>query len=178
MKHLRIFSGILCLLAVGLPAPRSQAAPRNSTPANGIELTPLATFYTNNGATPYDAPVFGPDGNFYGTTYSGGSNNVGVIFKVTLSGSNITLHTFGTNDSSGQNPSAGLIVGQDGWLYGVTSAGGTNGAGTIFKVATNGVLRSVRALLVPVTMTSSSVSALAGASLVVAGVVCVWACCA
>jgi len=55
-----------------------------------------------------------------------------------------TLYSFtGTND--GAFPYAGLVQGNDGYFYGTTSAGGTNGAGTVFKISTKGVLASLYA---------------------------------
>jgi uncharacterized repeat protein (TIGR03803 family) len=45
-----------------------------------------------------------------------------------------TLHFFtGTND--GAQPVAGLVQGSDGYFYGTTSSGGTNGLGTVFKIS-------------------------------------------
>jgi hypothetical protein len=64
-----------------------------------------------------------------------------------------TLHTFtGTND--GANPIAALAQGSDGYLYGTTEGGGTNGFvdgtggpfvryGTVFKISTNGIFTSL-----------------------------------
>ena len=51
---------------------------------NGV-FTPLYSFRTNNidGQRPEAALVEGNDGNFYGTTYSGGTNGRGTIFKIT-----------------------------------------------------------------------------------------------
>jgi len=34
------------------------------------------------------------DGNFYGTTYAGGANDVGTIFKITSAGALRTLYSF------------------------------------------------------------------------------------
>lgn len=52
-----------------------------------------------------------------------------------------TLHSF--NGTNGAAPEASLIQGADGWLYGTTISGGTNGVadggfGTIFRISTNG----------------------------------------
>ena len=48
------------------------------------------------------------------------------------------FHAF-TNSADGSNPSGGVIVGQDGSLYGTASNGGTNnGYGTLFQINRNG----------------------------------------
>jgi len=79
-------------------------------------------------------------GTLYGTTYSGGANGLGTVFKITPKGVAIVLHSFGSS-GDGANPSAGLIdVG--GILYGTTEKGGTGsctgGCGTVFKITTKG----------------------------------------
>jgi len=97
------------------------------------------TYVTNvDGVQPRAALTLGPGGNFYGTTWKGGTNGNGTVFEITTNGVLTTLATFdGTN---GANPIGSLALGLDGNLYGTTSAGGTNGDGTVFKVTTNGVL--------------------------------------
>jgi len=111
-------------------------------------LTSLYSFTgTNDGANPYAGLVQGSDGNFYGTTGSGGTNNLGTVFKITSNGALTSLYSFtGTND--GANPYAGLVQGSDGCFYGTTQNGGTNdtvngGDGTVFKISTNGALTSL-----------------------------------
>jgi len=52
------------------------------TPAG--TLTTLAYFDRTNGANPHSGLTLGPDGNFYGTTYFGGSNNQGTVFRLML----------------------------------------------------------------------------------------------
>ena len=75
---------------------------------------------------PYAGLVQGSDGNFYGTTYDGGTNGYGTVFKISTNGVLTSLHSFtGTND--GANPYAGLVQGSDGNFYGTTYSGGTNG---------------------------------------------------
>jgi uncharacterized repeat protein (TIGR03803 family) len=107
---------------------------------------------TTNGAAPEGNLVLGPDGSFYGTTQGGGTtNNYGTIFKMTTGGALTTLVTFkGTN---GVNPLDGLTLAPDGNFYGTTVYGGTNfgtqaisgglGAGTVFRVTTNGLLTTL-----------------------------------
>jgi uncharacterized repeat protein (TIGR03803 family) len=119
------------VLAIGLAATRAQG---------GVKLSTLATFNGTNGANPSAALVEGKDGSFYGTTYQGGTNGYGTIFRVTLAGMLTNLFCFsGTN---GANPLAGLVEGNDGLFYGTTFYGGTSSNGTVFKVDTNGLLTS------------------------------------
>jgi uncharacterized repeat protein (TIGR03803 family) len=79
--------------------------------------------------------LLGSDGDFYGTTASGGTSGHGTVFTLTPSGTETVLHAFAGGSSDGANPSANLIQSGDGNLYGSTGAGGTSGHGTIFKVA-------------------------------------------
>ena len=86
----------------------------------------LFSFNGTNGANPYSGLVQGTNGNFYGTTESGGTNGgYGTVFEITSAGALTPLVSFdGTN---GANPEAGLVLGIDGNFYGTTSQGGTNG---------------------------------------------------
>jgi uncharacterized repeat protein (TIGR03803 family) len=115
---------------------------------------PAAT--NSSGAVSYDLGpndlVQGSDGNFYGTTRSGGSNFTGTIFSMSPSGSFGALHTFAaetTNSSGlvtsadGQMPSGALVQGSDGNFYGTTHYGGANGTGTIFRVSPAGAFTSL-----------------------------------
>jgi uncharacterized repeat protein (TIGR03803 family) len=88
----------------------------------------------SDGETPYAGLIQGSDGNFYGTTYFGGASGFGTVFKLTPSGTETILHTFTGGAGDGANPSANLVQGSDGNLYGSTGAGGTSGNGTFFKV--------------------------------------------
>ncbi|MGH9316813.1 MAG: choice-of-anchor tandem repeat GloVer-containing protein, partial [Thermoanaerobaculia bacterium] len=104
---------------------------------NGTTFTTLHSFAGSDGATPYAGLIQGTDGNLYGTTYRGGANNDGTIFKIHTDGTSFTtLHSFVGSD--GVNLYAGLIQGTDGNLYGTTAFGGANNYGTIFKIDTNG----------------------------------------
>jgi uncharacterized repeat protein (TIGR03803 family) len=104
-------------------------------------LTTLVSLNTTNGANPQAGLVQGSDGNFYGTTYSGGSSDAGTIFKMTTLGSLITLLSF--DNTNGANPYASLIQGLDGNFYGTTKVGGANNYGTAFEMTSAGVLTSL-----------------------------------
>jgi uncharacterized repeat protein (TIGR03803 family) len=114
------------------------------TPAGA--LTSLYSFCSQSGCTdgkfPYAGLVFATDGNLYGTTYQGGANNSGTVFKITPTGALTTLYSFCSQSgcTDGQLPYAGLVEGTDGKLYGTTKQGGTycvpsGGCGTIFSLS-------------------------------------------
>jgi uncharacterized repeat protein (TIGR03803 family) len=109
----------------------------------GIVFTTLATFNGTNGSCPCGGLVQGNDGNFYGTTSTGGANNQGTVFRMTGDGTITTLFSF--NGTNGSGPQAGLDQGNDGNFYGTTRTGGTNigNLGTVFSITTNGVFNSL-----------------------------------
>ncbi len=109
------------------------------TPA-GV-LTTLVNFNYTNGAAPYASLIQASDGNFYGTTASGGTNNSGTIFKMSPAGALTTLVNF--NSTNGAAPHASLIQASDGNFYGTTESGGTNNSGTIFKMSPDGTLATL-----------------------------------
>ena len=105
-------------------------------------LTTLVSFNGTNGANPWAALTLGTDGNFYGTTWGGGSSDYslgGTVFKVTTNGTLTTLVSFAI--TNGAEPRVALVLGNDGNFYGTTGDGGA-GIGTVFKVMTNGTLTS------------------------------------
>jgi uncharacterized repeat protein (TIGR03803 family) len=91
-----------------------------------------------DGQIPYAGLIQGSDGNFYGTTYFGGANGFGTVFKVTPSGTETVLYSF-AGGSDGEHPYGGVIQGGDGNFYGTTYQGGTSGYGTVFKVTPSGI---------------------------------------
>jgi uncharacterized repeat protein (TIGR03803 family) len=112
-----------------------------ATVANGaIILTTLVSFTgvggKDPGASPYAGLVLGTDGNFYGTTSAGGSNNQGTVFRLTPDGNFTSLFSF--NGTNGASPNAALTLAGNGVFYGTTFEGGVSNWGTLFLIATNG----------------------------------------
>ncbi len=106
-----------------------------------LGLTVLHSFSGGtDGQQPQAALVQASDGLLYGTTYMGGSNNAGTIFKVSPDGSgNTSIYHFPRNPSNpgGLSYPSGLIQGTDGALYGASAGGGT-GLGSVFRINTDG----------------------------------------
>jgi uncharacterized repeat protein (TIGR03803 family) len=88
---------------------------------------------SNDGACPCTL-MLGSDGNFYGTSNTGGANSWGSIFKLTASGTFSTLYSF-TSGAGGRYPSSALLEQTAGTFYG-TAEGGT-GSGVFFKFTTS-----------------------------------------
>jgi uncharacterized repeat protein (TIGR03803 family) len=111
------------------------------------EFTKLFTFTQGssgflNGNNPAAGFVEANDGFLYGITFNGGKQNDGVLFRISKTGTGFrVLHNFcsSANCTDGSIPD-GLLLGQDGNLYGTTLDGGssvnpcpTSGCGTIFR---------------------------------------------
>jgi uncharacterized repeat protein (TIGR03803 family) len=113
--------------------------------ANAQTETALYSFgrSLNDGEFPFAGLVQGSDGNFYGTSYDGGVNDYGTVFRISPSGGYTTLYSFAGPPSDGANPHAGLAQGSDGNFYGTTLTGGTStdcpaGCGTVFRIGPSG----------------------------------------
>ena len=114
---------------------------------SGGTLTTLYSFgsVAGDGTNPVATLVQGVSGdtNLYGTTQYGGANGAGTVFKITTAGALTTLRSFSGGD--GSYPVAGLVHGAspDTNFYGTTQYGGTNGAGTVFKITSAGTFSSI-----------------------------------
>jgi uncharacterized repeat protein (TIGR03803 family) len=93
----------------------------------------------SDGAGPVAGLTLDKAGNLYGTTTAGGANSNGTVFELavpTVAGGKWTetvLHSFGTG-TDGTVPVGGVTFDASGNLYGTTSAGGTYGNGTVFRL--------------------------------------------
>jgi uncharacterized repeat protein (TIGR03803 family) len=112
------------------------------------KLTTVYSFCSETNCTDGEFPnmglVQGTNGTLYGTTYEGGLNHQGTIFKITLGGKLTTLYTFCSQSgcSDGGNASA-LVQAAGGAFYGTTQSEGANGGGTFFKMSPQGKLTTL-----------------------------------
>ena len=113
------------------------------TPAGSLSTLWQFGGATTNGANPYAGLVQAGDGFFYGTTVSGGMNGSGTVYRITAAGTLTTLYQFGGLATDGSKPESALVQAGDGALYGATAAGGTNGAGTVYRITTAGTLTTL-----------------------------------
>ena len=120
------------------------------SPGGAWTETVLYSFAGRSGANPKGGVVIGSDGVLYGTTYYGGTSNLGTVFSLRppiSSGGAWTrkvLHDFAGGGSDGAYPAASVVIGSGGVLYGTTVGGGGSsscssgsvaGCGTVFALA-------------------------------------------
>jgi uncharacterized repeat protein (TIGR03803 family) len=112
------------------------------------QLTTVYNFCAQSGCPdgqfPFAALAQGNDGNCYGTTLNGGTQNNGTIFKFALQGVLTTLYSFcaKSNCADGSSPSQ-VLPGSDGNFYGTTLTGGAHRAGTIFRLTPQGTFATL-----------------------------------
>jgi uncharacterized repeat protein (TIGR03803 family) len=119
----------------------------------GGSLDRLHAFVGTDGSYPEAGLVQASDGDFYGTTASGGEPNHGTVFKISSSGTFTSLYQFcalGGSCADGWGPISALVQASDGNFYGTTQYGGNGeplgcqpGCGTIFKMTSAGVLTTL-----------------------------------
>jgi uncharacterized repeat protein (TIGR03803 family) len=111
-----------------------------------FRMTPggsYAVLYTFDGAAgqgrrPRTALTQGSDGHLYGTTESGGANNHGTAFRISLAGAFTQLHSFDGTD--GSHPWSALVEGPDRNFYGTTSGLTSTNRGTAFAMTPAGAV--------------------------------------
>jgi uncharacterized repeat protein (TIGR03803 family) len=102
-----------------------------------------------DGQSPMAPVILDGKGNIYGTTWTGGdaknirctiqANGCGVVFEFTAKDKLAVLYTFLGDPVDGEGPFAGLVLDQEGELFGTTAGGGPSNNGTVFKVSPTGV---------------------------------------
>jgi uncharacterized repeat protein (TIGR03803 family) len=119
------------------------------------QLTTLYSFCLQSDCTDGSNPnglIQAADGNFYGTTMSGGTSpdcktesGCGTVFRITPEGALSTIYSFcqQVNCTDGYAPEGPLIQAADGNLYGTTLYGSliaAGSSGTAFKISLSGKL--------------------------------------
>jgi uncharacterized repeat protein (TIGR03803 family) len=110
---------------------------------NAVVTSDLQHITNSDGANPWSGLVL--SGNtLYGTTYDGGTNATGTVFKVNTDGTGFTnlcsfngISSSSSHNIGGANPYSSLVLSGN-TLYGTANQGGSSGGGTVFTVNTNG----------------------------------------
>jgi uncharacterized repeat protein (TIGR03803 family) len=131
--RLRYLATVTAGLALAILGPSAATMAQTTAPATSTILAFSASETT--------APVvLGPDGGLYGTARTTVFGTTGLIYRAAQDGSRIsTIYQLGTND--GVSPTAGLLLGSDGRLYGTTTFGvaaQSGSFGTIFSLRPDG----------------------------------------
>jgi uncharacterized repeat protein (TIGR03803 family) len=93
------------------------------------------TVQNGDGLSPLGGVIRDQSGNLYGTTFGGGTHDLGAVFRVDAEGNETLLHSFAGGPTDGAYPYVGsLLLDQAGNLYGTTARGGAFGSGTVFKL--------------------------------------------
>ncbi|MEI6488554.1 MAG: choice-of-anchor tandem repeat GloVer-containing protein [Bacteroidota bacterium] len=115
----------------------------NATPGSIFSFDPATNTFTDkvhfntaNGGFPQGSLMQASDGKLYGMTSGGGSSFEGVLFRYDITGNLITVLANFTG-LNGNQPKGNLFQASDGNLYGMTSLGGANNLGVIFKYNLN-----------------------------------------
>lgn len=130
------------------------SGPTPGAPCGSVyKVTPAGVFNTlliflasgSQGCNPFAPLVQGTDGNFYGTTSTGGSGvGGGTLFKITPAGKLTVLFNF--DKTHGSEPIAPLIQASDGNFYGTTAFGGSFNGGVVFRMTPGGVVTAASQL--------------------------------
>jgi uncharacterized repeat protein (TIGR03803 family) len=102
------------------------------------EYTVLTGSIPGSGASPWAPLMQASDGNFYSTTYDGGTNDAGTVYKMSPKGVVTVIYNFDT--AHGGWGYAPLVQDTKGYLYGTEAEGGSGDGGVVFKITRGGEL--------------------------------------
>jgi uncharacterized repeat protein (TIGR03803 family) len=139
-------SNVACIVLVFCAA-TAIAAPAQT-------FSTLVSFDYTDGAVPLGGLVQANDGNFYGTTWGGGSAgpyncgdnySCGTVFKISTTGTLTSLYSFCVSLPclTGGAPYAALMQASDRNFYGTASQGGNLDFGTVFKMTNSGMVTAL-----------------------------------
>ena len=103
----------------------------------GTETVLYAFRGAKDGAVPYGGVIFDSAGNIYGTTFGGGGgvdctgSGCGTVYKLAPDGKETVLCAFHRQRG---RPTASLLMGNQGRLYGTAELGGKSRDGAVFEV--------------------------------------------
>jgi hypothetical protein len=99
----------------------------------------LVNFNGVNGAAPHGSLIADANGDLFGTTSAGGTDDRGTVFELVKSGSGYAFKTLvNFTGVNGWAPEDSLIADANGDLFGTTSRGGTGHLGTVFEITNTG----------------------------------------
>lgn len=146
------FKTLVNLDGTGGPYPNQQVIQGFDGNLYGVffKVTPAGTLTSWTVDSTYRTPflsTLGTDGNFYGTTFAGGTEYQGSVFQMTPDGQLATLYSFCDTDPlcPDDMPFNGVIQGSDGNFLGTTSWPRS----TIFKITPTGSLTTLYTFLNP-----------------------------
>ena len=120
-----------CLVLASLPALRAQESGT---------LTTIRSLGPDDASFPTNL-ILGSDGNFYGTSSTGGANGLGTVSRVTPAGVLTVLYSF---DGSAKGAPSSLTQASDGFFYGTTAGDNSSGdLGTVFQVSAAGEYKTL-----------------------------------
>jgi uncharacterized repeat protein (TIGR03803 family) len=118
---------------------------RIDKPGNFFET--IHQFTTLTGGNPDGIPMEASDGKLYGVVGSGGAFGFGGIYTINLNGTGYQLlRAFTGTDGATRGKGVGckgLVEGPGGFLYGVTTTGGSNDTGVFFAMSKDGMTYNV-----------------------------------
>ncbi|MBC3846635.1 T9SS type A sorting domain-containing protein [Winogradskyella echinorum] len=100
---------------------------------NTDQYTKIHDFNLESGAFPNGGLIEALNGKLYGMTSDGGLQGGGVVFEYDFTTGFNKLHEFEYDGVNGSRPYGNLLQFDTNTLYGMTSEGGANGDGVIFK---------------------------------------------